>query len=572
MSNRKSRLAEFEKMPFFARLDHRRFLNKDGKLPFFDKMSRKKRRKLKAESRKIAAFYNRLLEGMSKSGTGFPIDQLLRSMAIEYTNRFASSGTEHLPVSFNYFEPFCEGKLIPQSFAPYLELLPETDHLFSSSDFFEYVTSEDSAGFEIASLRSLPEARVYNFSANGDILALTFTDGRSRDYVLSGFTMVRRGRSIHWGLVAGENLSTDEWKKRSTKATPIDLSNITPSKRAFLKNKVEEEGSTTGAPLLLEGTETAVRTVLAGEIDAEDGKHVGRAIFVEHENAYDVFCDDPEIFGPAPLSSQKKRDILERALERIDEAGALWSVAEGLLQLPAYFEARVTIEKEIAGSNSIPKGLKGKGGRGLRTKYQVVESVEVTDDKKPPIVRRVALPQYQIETEGHWRRLKFGETGKDRDGKPVDGKTWVKRSSPWRAKNDRKDTVYVKDSIAAARARVAELYDKAANEKQAPATASENQSGELYVLRCSLMQEEVYKVGWTSGSAEDRAKQLSGATGVPLAFVVVESWKHDDAEGLETDVHAILAPYRLNNQREFFRVNFHTLKRLIETTIERTGD
>lgn len=567
MNNRKKRLQEFDLIPPFARLDHRRFLNADGKLAFLSSMSRSERRKLSRGAKLISSSYNQILQQLRESGAGFPIDQLLRAMAIEYTHRFAASGTEHLPVSFNYFEPFCEGKLIPKSVAPYMQILPETNHLFSSSDFFDYLTSSDSDAFDPEALLKLPDAQVYNFSANGDILELSFSDARSREYVFSGFSMVRRANSIHWCLVAGELLSQKEWELRASKAQVISLENVSPLKRAFLSKRIEEKGSSCGAPVILEGTRTAVKTVLSGEFDPIRKRHIGKSIFIESDNAFDVFCDDPEVL--VPISNLAKRgEIINKAMERLGEADALWSIAEGLLQLPTYFESRVTIAKDVARSKAIPKGLKGKGGRGVKSKYVVVESVSVTDDEDSQIVRRVELPQYATETEGHWRRLKLGELGKDRDGNPINGKTWVQKSNPWRAENVRQNVIFVKDSLGVAKARVADLHKSAETKVQIDPNSDCNK-GELYVLRCNLMQEEVYKVGWTSGSSADRAKQLSSATGVPLSFIVVGNWEYEDAEALETEVHAMLEPYRVNTQREFFRIDYKVLKRLIEQTITR---
>jgi hypothetical protein len=89
-------------------------------------------------------------------------------------------------------------------------------------------------------------------------------------------------------------------------------------------------------------------------------------------------------------------------------------------------------------------------------------------------------------------------------------------------------------------------------------------------MRCVAMKDEVYKIGWTSGSAEQRAKELSAATGVPLSFVVVHSWQHPDPKALESGVHAILNPYRLSEGREFFRLEYPKLKELIESEIART--
>jgi hypothetical protein len=44
-------------------------------------------------------------------------------------------------------------------------------------------------------------------------------------------------------------------------------------------------------------------------------------------------------------------------------------------------------------------------------------------------------------------------------------------------------------------------------------------------MRCSAIESNVYKVGWTAKSFQERADDLSRATGVPLFFVVVDSWR-----------------------------------------------
>ncbi len=569
MKNRIDRLSELNRIPKFARMDHHHFIDETGKPVWHKNLTRNERRKLNKESKKIAVQYNKILRNLYNSGVGFPVDQTTRQMAAEYTHRYASSGTDNQPVSFNYFEPFFHIKLMKESVAPYVALTPEINHLFNVSDFLDFLTSIDSEDFAATDLLDLPEAQTFHFSNNGRIEDLTFFDASGREYVCSGFSMVRRGNSIHWFLVAGEKLTKEEWELRVEAASEIDLENISPWKRAFLKDSIERTGSTTGAPMQLEGSETTVRTLVAGEFDLLTQKHIGRGIFIETENSFGVFSDDPEVLVAMGSASQKEQ-IIRTAMERIGQADILWNMAEGFFQLPQYFETRVTVPKSLVQSQGKAHGLKGKGGKGIKAEYVAVEAISVEDGEAPSVIRRFNMPLYSTETKGHWRRLKFGQVGKDRDGNPVSGKTWVNRSSPWRDETDRNSFVYVKDCLAIAKAKVDELYAASEiQETEKPVQAQGN--GELYVLRCTLMQEEVYKVGWTAGTAVERAKQLSSATGVPLAFLVVESWEHDDPEALETEVHAQLSPYRVNNQREFFRLNFDEIRRIIVNTIERVS-
>lgn len=569
MNSRIKRLGELAKIPRLARLDHRHLLDDAGKPIWHENLSRKERRKMKAASVRLGRKYKSILNHLSNSGIGFPVDQVLRQMMFEYTHRYASSGTNNQPVSFNYFESFCNIKLIEDSVAPYASTLPETNHLFHVSDFVDFLTSDDSDGFSVSDLLRLPEAETLHFSNNGDIEELSFFDANGREYVLSGFSMVRRGGSIHWFLVAGEKLTREEWELRIADSTEIDVEDITPWKRAFLRESMERLGSTRGAPLKLEGTDFAMRTLVAGEFDVRNRKHIGKGLFVETDNAFSVFSDDPEIIvGIAP---DKRQSIINGAIERIDQADILWNLAEGFLQLPQYFETRVTVSKSVVGGHGRQHGLKGKGGKGIKADYVAVEAVSVEKDDAPSAIRRVSMPAYSTETEGHWRRLELGKVGKDRDGNPVHGKTWVVKSSPWRDRNRRDKLVLVKDSLAIAKTQVEKLYADAESEKNEGKKKQEGK-GELYVLRCALMEEEIYKVGWTSGTAEGRAKQLSSSTGVPLAFVVVDSWVHRDAGSLETEVHAQLSPYRVNKQREFFRLGFGSIRKIIVQTIERVSE
>ncbi|MEW9299460.1 hypothetical protein AB2M16_14045 [Acetobacter oryzifermentans] len=259
MNNRNKRLNNLNKIPDIAGMDHRFFLNESGNLVSHEGMTRNQRRLLRIEAKKIFAQYISICKKIQSSGVGFPVDKIIRSMALEYTNRYASSGINNQPISFNYFEPFCEIKLIKDSFAPYASILPEVNHLFSSSDFFDFLTSNDSAGFELSDLLNIPESRTFNFTNNGNIDELSFFDASGREYVISGFSIVRRGNSVHWFLVAGEQLTSEEWEILSEDVPNIDIKYVTPWKRLFLEECIKSSDGTIGKPIKLDGTEFSIR-------------------------------------------------------------------------------------------------------------------------------------------------------------------------------------------------------------------------------------------------------------------------------------------------------------------------
>ncbi len=569
MSDKNKRFSEIEKMPLFCRQDYRHQLSENGELSFFSKLPKKQRKILEAQGKKISHQYSKILKKIHISGAGFPTDQLLRQMAIEYTHRYASSGTNNQPVSFNYFEPFCQIKLIQNSFAPYMELAKEYDHLFYSTDFFDYLTSPASDDFDLKSLYELPDEKIFHFSINGDVADFSVLNAENREFLISGFSLIRHENTLYWYLIGGEVLGEEEWNLRCSKQTEIDLEKISPSKLAFLRDSIKESNCLRGAPLPLEGTKTAIRTIISGEMDLDTKKHVSRCYMTEYENSFPVICDDPEILIGINDDNEKQK-IITNMMEHFDKTAVLWNLAESFFQLPNYFSYRIALKKELlvkAGKRLTRK----KGGRGVNKQYQIVSAIEVTDITPTSTVLKVNLPHYEIETEGYWRRLPVNSVGRDRNGCEVQGKTWVKSSNEWRAAKKHSKTVYVKDSISSAKLTINE-YLRAADEidgETKPIDKSNHNYGELYVMRCSVMNETIFKVGYTEGNSNDRAKQLSSATGVPLSFFVVKSWPHNDAKALETEVHMMLAPYRINNRREFFKAQYSVISNIIETAIVR---
>lgn len=74
----------------------------------------------------------------------------------------------------------------------------------------------------------------------------------------------------------------------------------------------------------------------------------------------------------------------------------------------------------------------------------------------------------------------------------------------------------------------------------------------------------LYKVGYTKLTPDERAKQVSSATGVPLPYTVAWAFRCFNGELLESEVHHALKKYRVNNQREFFQLDLNEIKKTIE--------
>jgi len=316
----------------------------------------------------------------------------------------------------------------------------------------------------------------------------------------------------------------------------------------------------------LESTKTYIRTIISGEFDLKEEKHLSRCYLAEYENSFDVICDDPEVLNSI-TSSNSKENVLETMLERFDRVAVLWSLAEGLFQLPTYFTSRLALNKEfqVSSKRRISKKI---GGKGLKGDYVVIPSLESSSNMPNSAITTVSLPHYEIETEGHWRKLANDDMGVDRHGNSVRGRTWIPSSSKWKPSGAKEGhVIYLKDTLSSARLKITEYLQAAEAINNTAVTQSNLDEGELYVLRCSAMKEQIFKVGYTSGCSYERAKHLSSATGVPLAFVVVQLWKHKEAKRLETEVHMMLSPYRLNNAREFFEVKYETIEKIVNSLL-----
>jgi hypothetical protein len=89
----------------------------------------------------------------------------------------------------------------------------------------------------------------------------------------------------------------------------------------------------------------------------------------------------------------------------------------------------------------------------------------------------------------------------------------------------------------------------------------------VYVLSNAL-QPGIYKIGYTNKHPEERAKQISNATGVALPYDVEFAFHCYNGLTLEGEIHQKLGEYRVNNQREFFQLPLEEIK----TSIEKLGE
>jgi hypothetical protein len=92
--------------------------------------------------------------------------------------------------------------------------------------------------------------------------------------------------------------------------------------------------------------------------------------------------------------------------------------------------------------------------------------------------------------------------------------------------------------------------------------------GFVYVMRSDAHALDVYKIGLTRRTSDERARELSYATAAPLPFGVLTHWEVGDCAGIEAEIHRRLEAYRINERREFFRLPLRSIISVINAVVE----
>ena len=565
MNTKEERLKSLSEIPLYTGIDHRLLKDKKGNLNFLSTLKKSEQRKLKKDSIILMKKYEDILNRVKNSGKGFIVDRFLRELVFEYNHRYASSGISTQPLNFNYFEAFCNIKLFSNSYAPYIIPALEINHLFNITDFFNYVTSEKGNDFNLSSLLDLIENKTLHFTVTGNVMDFSFLNSKGNEFVISGFSVIRRGSILHWYLVGGELFSDEEWSIVSSNLETDESNNISinPLKKAFIDDLIKIHSNFGHKPIPLEGTERTLKTILSGEIDLQSQKYLGCCVMFEKENSFEILCDDPTIFDNYKNDSSS---MIEHINKRMESMSVLWDIVSSLFQLPTYFSFKLPLDKQIVDkAGDTVKRIRTFGGDGLNATYKTIPSLEINKENTP-VIQKLIPQHYKIDNSGYWRKLSSPESkGKAPDGSEIKGKTWIKSENTWKI-DINSDYVYIKSTIKSAEIKIDEYYNavKSLDEKN-----DIEDEGVLYIMRCGVMKDEIYKVGWTSSTAENRAKELSSATGVHISFIVVKYWKHNRPKELEKTIHAILEPYRINEYREFFNIKYSILEKMIENEIKK---
>ena len=93
-----------------------------------------------------------------------------------------------------------------------------------------------------------------------------------------------------------------------------------------------------------------------------------------------------------------------------------------------------------------------------------------------------------------------------------------------------------------------------------------DETGFVYVLS-TREQPHLLKIGYTRRPIADRVAEINRATGVAVPFGVRKLWIVKNPRAVEATVHALLGPYRLRDDREFFLMEFREARTIIDRCV-----
>jgi hypothetical protein len=95
--------------------------------------------------------------------------------------------------------------------------------------------------------------------------------------------------------------------------------------------------------------------------------------------------------------------------------------------------------------------------------------------------------------------------------------------------------------------------------------------GYVYILLNRAFQNDHYKIGMTTKTPEERAREISNATGVPRGFEVLYEQRVVDCQQAERLLHQRLHQYRSASNREFFQIPLKAAIKALENVADEIG-
>lgn len=400
---------------------------------------------LKDEKRRA----DRIVKAAMMSGAGFTIDNRMRTL-LDACNDDVRIGAEvPFPNIWDVFSGFV--RRVEAGLASPLVLLEERDHAFAPGDFFAFREEPAIRDAARERLLGLPVGIIHNYSCLDGPDEATFSREDGSAYVLSGIAMIRHGGHLHWCAIGGEKVDLDAVTSERRRTLAENAEAVRRANPHASENRIRDILNPTAKPL--DGTGDAWLTWTMGLFNLETMSHEIRTVVRDWSVTLSVFSDHfEERLASAYGRLTDVTRMVDKAMAEVEKAGLMFDVAEMAFTLPAYFTARVghvgMVERVTAlGDQRSGQARKHalKAPPDLRVLVKQVATLESPSSHAG--AGGYAPPRFRVEVDGFWRRLKPESEGRDAEGNPVKGRTWVRGHARWKDRPSRTATVYVKSPI-----------------------------------------------------------------------------------------------------------------------------
>ena len=470
---------------------------------------------------------------LASNGSGLSAAECLRVQALEINNRLARHGAYSLPTSFNIAEAFLE--YVPRSM--FFRIRMEREYLASSSEFTKWLQI---AGFpdRPSALIDIIEERYiysYNFTDRTEIKTGP-ADEPGRYCTPVNVSLIRHGQELstisEWVEVPGIHI-------REPGAADASTSNN--YKKSIGHEHIESAADLGPHSANVEGFPGGSRVLICTRVDLRSEIQDVTYVYVDRGASYRVITDDTTIYDPSTPKAEMQSFISQGRSDLEHYSQAIAFVLSSLY-LPAYCVSEYGHTTHISFPTDLYRNRK-KFFEKRTIKQGLPQAVTERDvavvlprplpDSLPAAI---TPPITRQESTGRWKPLPPNEVGRDKIGSPVAGKTWESHTVEWKSET-------VTDFIA----------------RRRPNLPVGSDPGWIYVMKSSAHKADIFKVGLTRRTPEERAKELSQDTGSPAQFDVLASWATGDCKTAEKLIHDRLGGFRINPDREFFECPIETI-------------
>lgn len=509
-------------------------------------LKKKETPELKKQVKKIYKKAAALMEVQQVNGLGFSADTMLREYNREYNSRVLNGSLHDLPSSFHVAEAF--NKFLPPSAT--FRILDEIDHIFSFNEFIDFVTSDNLDLSDLPSLEHIVDGKIYSYNSACDPREITFSTQNNKTYGLSSISLIKFENEVSIIIVAGQECDL------SAKTEEIKES-LRNQKIFSHRNHIQpSEEFEVGAMPLSESC-PLLKTIVLARIDLDRNTFDARYVFEDWGQSYHGVTDDVSAFidSSGNFINRDAEEYVKKMPEIMSQYQALFELCKTCLFLPDYFEMYsedVRIERHPTDFIQFRNKQKNKKsislvGSAYKIPYRQ-PAVLIRESRRSPTRAEFSTPDINIETSGFWKKLPIDSQGKDKNGNPITGRTWVSKTISW-----------TEEPVGDGKVAITRNNTNTVN--------STGNAGFIYVMRSGAHQKDVFKVGLTKRDSETRSKELSGSTSSPDHFLVVEEWFVKDCVLAEKIIHQKLDGYRVNPKREYFKARYSIIFSVIDEVI-----